>query len=113
MDRQKTLPLGTREERAEAVRRYLAPLCLRPRELAVLCLVAGHGQTCERADQELWRWSGPLAIAARKAGCAKATFLAAVRDLVEREVLTVVNSRPQTYVVNWSRLVILLDQIPA
>ena len=80
--------------------------------MAVLCLLAGHGETMEVSGQQLWRLSISVENAAHKAGCAKATWLAGVRDLVDRGVLAVVDlTRPRTYVANWSRLVILLDRL--
>jgi len=87
------------------MRKYLAPLKLADRQVAVLCLLAGWGVRGERQGQALLTLTITVASAKQKTGCGAGTFLAGVEDLRQMGLVdTLKVTKPFTYVVNLSRL---------
>lgn len=106
MDRQTFLILEDAAARREAARRFCERRGLTERQVAILAMLAGEGDRENAAGQALTCCRISKRDAAlRLRGTSGNTFLRDVRKLVSLGVMWVLKeTKPATYIVNWSRI---------
>jgi hypothetical protein len=110
MERQGWLKLETAEERAESLHKYLRPFEMAQRQVAVLCTIAGLGELIQvqgRPGSRLAIAKGELAAASKRCGVpvSGTTWMAGAAELQRKTLLDIMlQTRPWTYLVCWSRL---------
>lgn len=105
MDRQHFLLFEDGQARAESARRFCGGRGLTARQIEVLCLICEQGERRSVNGQSLSVARLPKAEAGKRLSCSPNTFLGDVRDLEAIGLVGVLrNTRPWTYVANWSRV---------
>lgn len=105
MSKQLAFVLSDDDAATEALLRFVQPLGLSPRAVAVLVGLRLRGQRCTIAGQSCTRWAKSKHEAAAALGMAGATYLAGLADLEAVGVVGVVRTtRPWTVVLSWDRL---------